>query len=338
MIIYEKIRLAIFFSGLCLSAHESFAVDVNTQDVTLGISGGTYTRYYPMDNLPFIYNTGNLIAERNATKFVYTDGQQHCAGLDAKIDLPIIGSINGYSIYKLNEYLGLIISVGGPDNPPPMSSNNWVNVFHQGCSSSQGYAVYINPVIFKRNHTKYFNLPLTQVGRVRLRPMNGSVFTGKTEFTFSINNSTIVNGARSCTLLNPANMTVPLSTISAMSIPNSGDELFAGLINISLNCEPGVSVYATLTDASTPSNRDNILTLTKTSTASGVGLKIYKNNDATALHFGPDSPIKGSENQWQLSAGTEALPSVQLKVNYVNNGAITPGIVNGISTITFSYQ
>lgn len=337
--IYKKIKQTILFSGLCLSAYKSFAVNVNTQDVILGPSGGVYSRHYSMDNVPFIYNTGDSLGERHGKQFVYADGQQHCAGLDAKIDLPIVGSINGYSIYKLTEYVGLIISVGGLDNPPPITGNNWVNVFHQGCSSSLGYSVYLNPVILKRSYTRSFNLPLTQVGRVRLRPINGSVFTGKTEFTFSINNSTIVSDARSCTLLNPANMTVPLPTISAMSIPNASDELFAGIINIRLNCESGVTVYATLTDASTPSNRSDLLTLTRISTASGVGLKIYKNDDTTALRFGADSPIKGNENQWRLSSGIEAFPSVQLKVKYTNvNGVITPGTVNGISTITFSYQ
>ncbi|HDW8898340.1 TPA: adhesin, partial [Escherichia coli] len=55
--------------------------------------------------------------------------------------------------------------------------------------------------------------------------------------------------------------------------------------------------------------------------------------------FGPDSPVKGNENQWQLSTGTETSPSVRFYVKYVNTGeGINPGTVNGISTFTFSYQ
>lgn len=339
MSIYKKISVILLFSGLFLSTHKSFAVNVDTQDVVLGPSGGSYNRYYSMDNVPFIYNTSDIIADINSRKIIYSDNQQHCAGLDAKIDLPIVGSINGYSIYKLTEYIGIIISVGALHNPPPMNGSHWVDVVHQECSSSIGYSVYLNPVILKRSYTKSFNIPLTQVGRVRLRAMDGTVFTGKTEFTFSINNSTIISSARSCTLLTPANMTINLPTISTMSIPNAGDELFAGMMSIRLNCEPGVTVYATLTDASAPSNRSDLLSLTSTSTASGIGLKIYKNDDATALRFGPDSPIKGNENQWRLSSGTESSPFVQLKVKYANTGSsITPGTVNGISTITFSYQ
>ncbi|WP_250147400.1 fimbrial protein, partial [Escherichia coli] len=78
---------------------------------------------------------------------------------------------------------------------------------------------------------------------------------------------------------------------------------------------------------------------TGASTATGVGLRIYKNTDSAPLKFGPDSPLKGNENQWQLSTGTETSPSVRLYVKYVNTGeGINPGTVNGVSTFTFSYQ
>ncbi|EAA0562733.1 type 1 fimbrial protein [Salmonella enterica subsp. enterica serovar Lexington] len=83
----------------------------------------------------------------------------------------------------------------------------------------------------------------------------------------------------------------------------------------------------------------NVLTLTPESTATGIGLRLYKNNDSSPLSFGPNSSIKGNLNQWKLSAGTESMPSVVLRANYINtNGSPTAGTVNGVTTITFSYQ
>lgn len=340
MIKAPYVKYIIFVTGL-VSSIQAFPIEFNTQDVVLGLDGGSYTRQYSMDNVPFVYDTGTTIGLRDAYKFPYKSSWA-CGGLDAKIDLPVVGNINSQSIYKLTDNVGLIIWAGDTNfgSAKPMSGNNWSDVFHQFCSgSSQGYSVYVKPVILKRSTTGQFNIPFTPIGSIRLRAMNGSIFTGKTEFRFSLNHMLINNEARSCTLQTSPNMVVTLPTISMVSLPHTGNETFGGVADIRLNCEPSVIAYATLTDNTNPANRGDLLTLTKASTATGIGLKIYKNNDVTALKFGPDSPIKRNENQWQLSSVQETSPTVQLKVRYVNTGRnITPGTVIGIATITFSYQ
>ncbi|ECZ0012478.1 fimbrial protein [Salmonella enterica subsp. enterica] len=333
-------RTAVIVCGLLLSGPAA-ALAFNATDVTLGAAGASYTRYYSMDNVPFVYDTGTFLGVNEYRKFRY-GGSRYCGGLDARVDLPVIGTLNGQSLYRLTEDTGLLVWAGDTKftSARALSGNNWTDVFHQWCSSdSQGYSVYVRPVILKRSATRQYFIPFTTVGSIRLRGMNGSVFTGRTAFMFSLNSMVLNNGARSCTLQTPASTTVPLPAISSMSLPRTGDEIFAGMTRTGLNCEPGVAVYATLTDSTNPANRSDILTLTPSSTATGVGLKIYKNEETTALRFGPDSPVRGNENQWKLSAGRESFPSVQLKVRYVNTGGtLTPGTVNGVSTITFSYQ
>ncbi|EBC7388299.1 adhesin [Salmonella enterica] len=314
----------------------------NASDIVLGTSGATISaQNYSMDNVPFIYNTNYTLGKQEKYKYDYGKKYQ-CAGLDAQVNLPVVGTINSQSIYGITDEVGVVVWAGDTDfrSAKPMSGNSWINVFNKWCSySSQGTSVYVRPVILKRNTSGVINIPYTAIGSIRLRNMSGGTFSGKTSFTFSLNNMTITNGAKSCTLLSGQNVTVPLNTISLMSIPSSGSELQGGITNISLKCQTGVSVFATLTDATTPSNISNVLTLTPESTATGIGLRLYKNNDSSPLSFGPNSPIKGNLNQWKLSAGTESMPSVVLRANYINtNGSPTAGTVNGVTTITFSYQ
>lgn len=334
--LYKKL----IYGLLLLSHNVALAANINAQDVTIGVDGGRYSRSYPMDNLPFIFDTGTIIGKNEPSKFSFLY-EHTCTGLDAQVVLPIVGSLNGQDIYKLTEEVGLLVWAGDSHfrNPHGMTGNGWIDVFHNWCSAdSQGYSFYVKPVILKRVTAGLINIPAQKVGNIRLRINSGPAHTGKLEFSVTLNSLTLGNNAQSCRLLSPSSMNVALPTISQTSIPNQGDETFAGLARISLQCDPGVTVWATLTDATNTSNSTDILSLTNSSTAQGVGLKIYK-NDAMALKFGPDSTQKGNLNQWQLSNGVESNPSVQLNAHYINtNGAITPGTVEGIATITFSYQ
>ncbi|HFV9915591.1 TPA: fimbrial protein [Salmonella enterica subsp. diarizonae serovar 61:l,v:z35] len=330
--------------GSLSPVEEGFAADAtfNASDITLGTSGATISaQNYSMDNVPFIYNTNYTLGKSDSYKYNYGQSYQ-CSGLDAQVNLPVVGTINSQSIYGITDEIGVVVWAGDTafSSARPMSGNSWTNVFNNFCTgSSQGTSVYVRPVILKRNTSGMINIPYTTIGSIRIRNMSGGTYYGKTAFTFSLNSMTIINGAKSCTLMSGQNVTVPLNTISLMSIPSAGSELQGGTTSISLNCQTGVSVFATLTDATTPSNTSNLLSLTPDSTATGVGLRLYKNNDSTPLSFGPDSPVKGNLNQWRLSAGTEAMPSVVLRANYVNtNGTPTAGTVNGVTTITFSYQ
>jgi type 1 fimbria pilin len=111
-----------------------------------------------------------------------------------------------------------------------------------------------------------------------------------------------------------------------------GDTSFS----IELQCGAGNNVYVTLTDATDPGNRTELLTLADDSSASGVKLRVRKSDDSF-VPFGPDSAAPGNTNQWLVgpSATTSAIP---LKVQYVSTGTVTPGTVNARATFTLSYQ
>ncbi|KVG35304.1 hypothetical protein WJ30_06085 [Burkholderia diffusa] len=96
-----------------------------------------------------------------------------------------------------------------------------------------------------------------------------------------------------------------------------------------------------MTDASDPANTTDILTLAPGSTASGVGIRILRDNGATPVSYGPDSSSVGNPNQWYitttpLNGARVAVPFVAM---YAQSGAkVSSGSVMARSTITFSYQ
>ncbi|EKH5790513.1 F17G fimbrial adhesin [Escherichia coli O8] len=341
---FYKVFLAVFIL-VCCNISQAAVSFIGSTENDVGPSPGSYSRTHAMDNLPFVYNTGNNIGYQNANVWRISKG--FCVRLDGKVDLPVVGSLDGQSIYGLTEEVGLLIWMGDTNysRGTAMSGNSWENVFSGWCvgantASTQGLSVRVTPVILKRNSSARYSVQKTSIGSIRMRPYNGSsAGSVQTTVNFSLNPFTLNDTVTSCRLLTPSAVNVSLAAISAGQLPSSGDEVVAGTTSLKLQCDAGVTVWATLTDATTPSNRSDILTLTGASTATGVGLRIYKNTDSTPLKFGPDSPVKGNENQWQLSTGTETSPSVRLYVKYVNTGeGINPGTVNGISTFTFSYQ
>ncbi len=306
-----------------------------------------YTLTHAMDNLPYVFDeAGVTIGYSAVTVWQYPRGVRVCAGLDAKVGLPVVGSINGQDIYGVTDEVGLLVWMGdaGYSDDVAMTGNTWTNVLDSWCTvnvppTSQGLSLYVKPVILKRSTTASYVIPQTTIGSIKFRPEEGPLSGYETTVNFTLSSFTINNTVTSCRLLTPASVNVALPDVFVSQFPSSGDEVAAGSTTLRLQCDAGVTVWATLTDATTPSNRSDILTLTGASTATGVGLRIYKNTDSTPLNFGPDSSVKGNENQWQLSTGTETSPSVRLYVKYVNTGeGINPGTVNGISTFTFSYQ
>jgi len=111
-----------------------------------------------------------------------------------------------------------------------------------------------------------------------------------------------------------------------------------------LQCSGGdpntsTNAYVTLTDATNPTNTSQVLSLTPTSQASGVGVQIL--NGTTVLGYGPDSAAPGNTNQWyagNIAVGTSRF-TIPLSARYVQTGAtVTPGTANAQATFTMSYQ
>jgi type 1 fimbria pilin len=114
-------------------------------------------------------------------------------------------------------------------------------------------------------------------------------------------------------------------------------------VKISLTCAGGdgsspVSIYTTLTDNTNQANLTDVLSLTPSSQATGVGIQIMK--DGTPLKYGPDSNAPGNTNQWYAGATTTAGQfDILLTAGYVQTlPTVTPGTANAVATFTMSYQ
>ncbi|AOJ18065.1 fimbrial protein [Burkholderia cenocepacia] len=139
-------------------------------------------------------------------------------------------------------------------------------------------------------------------------------------------------------------VSVPMGSVSLAMFKGVGATTFTRPFDISLTCSGGsngtsTKAFVTLSDVTAPGNTSTTLSLTKDSTATGVGIQVLKDN--VLLGFGPDSAAVGNMNQWY--AGTVAQGQAQLRIplsaRYVQIAEkVTPGSANARATFTMSYQ
>ncbi|NXZ83993.1 fimbrial protein [Haemophilus influenzae] len=345
-------------------------VRVNATDFTLpSPREQNKLRAYGKDNIPFLFN--NMLMRTEDRMKIPLNGSWggiggQCWTIEAKSELPKWGTLTQgkiYTIYQLTDYIGIIIEAGdGYTNNLNVPSNSWSDVFPGGyCTGGEaGAAVEAWPVLLQSPPAGMkLDVPRTKIASMRIvkppyaprgntRFWNGfNGFTGKTDWDVWMPGFSLRVEAKTCQLDTPNDLIVVMPTIANQHIPKQGNERYGGKFQIRLTCPTAsddnnkkIAAYMTLTDQTDPSNRSDILSLTPQSTAQGVGIKLYKNNDSNALKYGPDSPLKGTENQWKFSSRDgEEKPTVEFKAFYVNkDGNITGGTVNAVATYTFSYQ
>ncbi|HDV6324776.1 TPA: fimbrial protein [Burkholderia cenocepacia] len=139
-------------------------------------------------------------------------------------------------------------------------------------------------------------------------------------------------------------VTVRMADTVTAAFKGPGTTTLARPFDLSLICSGGAKnsstkAFVTLTDVTAPGNTSTTLSLTKDSTAAGVGIQVLKDN--ALLSFGPDSAAIGNMNQWY--AGTVAEGQAQLKIplsaRYIQIAEkVTPGSANARATFTMSYQ
>ncbi|MDF3112727.1 type 1 fimbrial protein [Burkholderia semiarida] len=137
--------------------------------------------------------------------------------------------------------------------------------------------------------------------------------------------------------------TVPASQLAAVGATSSEKKMD----DIVLTCAGATQIagtmgktdmYITLTDVTNPGNRSSTLSLTRDSTATGVGIQILRGGN-TLVSYGPDSKEAGNQNQWFVGTYSNATVSIPLKARYVATDAkVGPGTANGAATFTMSYQ
>lgn len=162
--------------------------------------------------------------------------------------------------------------------------------------------------------------------------------------TLQISGATVTVTAQSCTVTAGQNQIVTLPTVAVGNFHGVGSSPSASSsFNIQLSCPAGISLYATMTDATNPGNTGNALTLTPaTASATGVGVQVFANGSNSPVLFGPDSSYPGNTNQWYVG-GNAASPVTMYNIPFVAKyvqtaGTVGAGSVEALATITFSYQ
>lgn len=133
--------------------------------------------------------------------------------------------------------------------------------------------------------------------------------------------------------LKAKSVSVPMGNVSVKLITNANSGNPGTKFTISLACFAGTRAFITATDMTSPNNQTDILSLTKSSTAKGVGIRV-SDSENKAISYGPDGKILVAGS----SQGGEV--SVLLTARYVPtaSSAITPGSADAIATFTLAYQ
>ncbi|GJG93746.1 fimbrial protein [Cupriavidus pauculus] len=158
-------------------------------------------------------------------------------------------------------------------------------------------------------------------------------YVSPTAGTMTMDSGPVSRGT--CRVTTP-NVGVTLASAPDTALETVGATAGATPFRIGLHCENHAHAHITLTDATTPGNRSDLLTLTADSTTRGVQLRIRRPSNE-AVRFGPDSGASGNTNQWMAGVVSGA-GIIQMQAEYVAVGPVTPATVRGIATFTMSYQ
>ncbi|MGX2950681.1 fimbrial protein [Ursidibacter sp. B-7004-1] len=149
----------------------------------------------------------------------------------------------------------------------------------------------------------------------------------QTIYTVNLQPTQLTIKARSCQL-QQSNQTVKLASAFQSELTNKGSEVFGGYFNLALLCDPNVKAFTTFFDQNNIQNHSSILSLdTNKSTAKGVGIRIYKENNE-AIELG---------KEWLFSED-QLNPQHRFSAKYVSLGNVSAGTVNAVATVTFSYR
>ncbi|WP_160172267.1 fimbrial protein [Cupriavidus sp. SK-3] len=227
-------------------------------------------------------------------------------------------------------------------NRPSVSIGAEPTVFPAGPTGSSGWGYFQKVTLVATGSVPTGNYRVPAQTTSTLGAMlNGTVVSNR--LSLGIGALSITVTAKACTITSGATNTVVMPQLVTYSLKVVGDVSAAksAPFSLGLKCDAGVSVYATLTDATNPANTGNILSLAKNSTATGLGIQIMKQGTNSPLNFGPDSAAKGNTNQWLVakSAASGGVISVPFEARYIKTAeTIKPGAMSALSTITFSYQ
>lgn len=158
----------------------------------------------------------------------------------------------------------------------------------------------------------------------------------------SVSASQINVQALACQVTTAQNVAIPLGEFTLEQLPPVNGNFGEFSSTVELSCDSGLTPWMTISDASNAGNTSNVIKLSPNSTASGVGVQVFYNNQTVAKSLGLDSSSKGNPNQFQVNDKTTSNGqhvSVPLQFKYIRTEqVVTPGDANAAATVTFSYQ
>ena len=137
------------------------------------------------------------------------------------------------------------------------------------------------------------------------------------------------------------NIAVPMGTVNRGAFTGVGSTAGGAAFSVQLqNCSAGLNVFMTVTDGSNPGNTSDVLGLTPgAQVATGIGIRIVRQDNSQRVSYGADSSLPGNANQMSFGTTTGATMSLPFTAAYVQTQSfITGGTANAIATITMSYQ
>ncbi|HBE9180242.1 fimbrial protein [Serratia fonticola] len=158
----------------------------------------------------------------------------------------------------------------------------------------------------------------------------------------SVNTATINVASLACKVNSAKNVPIPLGIFMSNDLPAVSKNFGNFSTSVDLSCDSGVIPWMTISDASNSNNTTDIINLSPDSTATGIGVQVFYNNQTVAKPLGLDSTSKGNSNQFQVgnkTTGNGQLVSIPLQFKYIRTQeVVTPGDANAAATVTFSYQ
>ena len=158
--------------------------------------------------------------------------------------------------------------------------------------------------------------------------------------SLNISGVTVNVTSTGCNVTSSNNATINLGDILPSAFTGVGSLAGSGSTTLSLQCDSGVQLWASMSDSSDPANTTQTLSLTPDSVAEGVGIQFFANGSPTPVTFGPDSSSKGLPYSFFIdnSTGDGSVIEFPIVAKYIQTGRLAPGSANGVATVTFSYQ
>lgn len=220
--------------------------------------------------------------------------------------------------------------------------------------TSFGFRARVLFVSIGRLATGSHTIPQRNIARFRAERNSGGWVPDP---TYLILRSTQINvTAKGCRITSEKNQVIAMPTVD-MAVADLGSQTAS--FGMGIQCDPGVNVHATMTDASNPANNSDVLLPSASSEVKGLGIQLARDG-ATAnqfIRFGPDSSAIGNLNQWfvcnsasgGLCDSARGVYNLNFTARYKrlnpdsHDGnpsytGVTPGRFDALATITFSYQ